>query len=166
MPTPLENIRRLREAIRVLEREITGQLRSETGCCGVSLAQCHTLLELDASGPLSLSSIAERFTLDQSTLSRTVDGMVRSGHLKRVVNPDDRRAVCVELAPLGKKKVAAIHSQCDKFYASLLNGLSTAQQKLVLDGVSALADGIRQQRRSSLAPCCASPSRKRQKKEA
>jgi DNA-binding MarR family transcriptional regulator len=166
MSTSIEKIRRLREALRVLEREITGQLRSETSCCGVSLAQCHTLLELDAAGPLSLSAIADRFVLDQSTLSRTVDGMVRSDLLKRIVNPEDRRAVRVELSASGKKAVAAIHAQCDKFYGSLLNGLSVTKQELLLEGVVALAEGIRKQRLSACSSACCASSPGKRKKEA
>lgn len=164
MSISIDSIRRFREAVRVLEREITGQLRSETGCCGVSLAQCHTLLELESAGSLSLSDLADRFALDQSTLSRTVDNMVRCGWLKRKVNPDDRRAVRLELTPSGQKKAQSIHAGCDEFYVQLFEALTPENRKMAYDGIVALADAMRSLKSPS---CCCSPKPKktRSKKE-
>jgi DNA-binding MarR family transcriptional regulator len=164
MTVSISRIREFREAIRLLEREITGQLRSETGCCGVSLAQCHTLLELDSAGPLSLSELAGRFALDQSTLSRTVDNMVREGWLKRAANPDDRRAVRLDLTASGKKKAQSIHAGCDEFYTRLFDGLSPKQRESALEGIVALAQGIRGLRNAP--SCCSVPTaQKRSRKE-
>jgi DNA-binding MarR family transcriptional regulator len=164
MTPTLATIRRFREAIRVLERETTGQLRSETNCCGVSLAQCHTLLELQSAEPISLTDLANRFALDQSTLSRTVEGMVRSGLLARIANPNDRRAIRIGLTPKGRKAAEEIHQRCDAFYASLLGDLSPAKQAVVLDGVIFLAEGIRQQRSKSCgSSCCSTPPKKKKK---
>jgi DNA-binding MarR family transcriptional regulator len=167
MTPTLASIRHFREAIRVLEREITGQLRTETGCCGVSLAQCHTLLELHSAEPISLTVLANRFALDPSTLSRTVEGMVRSGLLVRIADPDDRRAIRIGLTPNGRKAADEIHRRCDEFYASLLGDLSPAKQVVVLEGVIALAEGIRQQRsKSCVSSCCSTPPKtKKIKKE-
>lgn len=168
MRVALSTVRGFREAIRILEREITGQLRSETGCCGVSLAQCHTLMELDANGPLSVSALAGRFALDQSTLSRTIDGMVRSGMVERVTDPNDRRAIQVQLSAQGQEKVAEIHGRCDEFYESLLASFPREKQQVVLEGILALAEGIRKLLASPCATSCRKPSPKKtvKKKEA
>jgi DNA-binding MarR family transcriptional regulator len=164
MTPNLAAIRRLREAIRVLEREITGQLRSETAGCGVSLAQCHTLMELDSAEPISLTDLAQRFALDPSTLSRTVDGMVKSGLLVRIANPVDRRSVRIGLTPKGEKAAAGIHRRCDEFYSSMLEGLPAAKQSALLEGIAVLAEGIRDQRsRSRGSACCLKASKAKRK---
>ncbi len=43
---------------------------------GISLAQCHTLLEIEKSHEISISELANTLSLDKSTVSRTVDGLV------------------------------------------------------------------------------------------
>ncbi|HEY3416310.1 MAG TPA: hypothetical protein VGM23_05440, partial [Armatimonadota bacterium] len=52
-----------RRQLRALERELVRQLEADTSCCGVTLAQCHALLEL-ATAELSLSGLAAALDLD------------------------------------------------------------------------------------------------------
>lgn len=42
------DVRTFRAALRRLERNVAATLQSQASCCGVSVAQCHVLLELDA----------------------------------------------------------------------------------------------------------------------
>src|SRR5512133_88549 len=90
-------IRNFREKLRQLEREIGWQLKSDTECCGVTLAQCHILLEIGKSGEMSIVDLASTLGLDTSTLSRHVNGMVNIGLVDRVLNARDRRFVSISL---------------------------------------------------------------------
>ena len=96
-----------RRQLRVLEREVIRELEAQTDCCGVTLAQCHVLLEL-ADSILSLSGLSELLSLDRSTLSRTVDGLVKAGLVERSDDPSDRRTLRLVLTPAGTAKVAYI----------------------------------------------------------
>ena len=70
-------IRHFRSILRRLERITNTQLRN--CCAGVTLAQCLVLLEIDECGQLTMSRLATGLRLDNSTLSRTIDGLVRRG---------------------------------------------------------------------------------------
>jgi DNA-binding MarR family transcriptional regulator len=139
-----------RRQLRVLEREVVRQLEAETGCCGVTLAQCHTLVELAAS-ELSLTGLASALGLDTSTLSRTVDGLVRAGMVERSEDASDRRLLRLTLTPAGKAKVAYIDGMCNRYYGDLLAGMSQRDRQCVLRAVGLLAERMRSLRE---APAC------------
>ncbi len=65
----VEKVRFLREKLRILERESGGVFEEQEGCCGLTTAQCHTLLETGNRGPVSLVDLAQFLGLDTSTLS-------------------------------------------------------------------------------------------------
>jgi len=134
-----------RRHLRVLEREIVRQLEADTGCCGVTLAQCHALLELSAV-PSSLTSLATALELDISTLSRTVDGLVRAGLVERSDDVSDRRALRLSLTAAGAAKVAFIDETCNAYYAQLLAGMSEREQRCVLQAVGLLGERMRRLR--------------------
>lgn len=116
-------IREFRRYIREIERELEFQLKRQSGCCGVTMAQCHVLMELDDMGVTSIVDLAQRLRLDTSTLSRTVDSLVREGYVERTINPENRRFVLVKLADKGIEKTGEINAVCDGFYQDLFQGI-------------------------------------------
>jgi MarR family transcriptional regulator, organic hydroperoxide resistance regulator len=67
------------------------------------------LLMVEESGPCRLKDITGRVNLPLSTVSWTADRMVEKGFLKRREDPNDRRAVILELDERGRKAVAKFH---------------------------------------------------------
>ncbi len=133
-------IRELRRHLRVIEREVEYQLKSQTMCCGVTPAQCHALLELAELDGTSLMVLSERLKLDASTLSRTVDSLVRAGYVDRVVDPDNRRSVRLGLTAEGRQKVDFINDSCDRFYLELLQQVPKGRQSALADSIKRLAE--------------------------
>lgn len=159
-PVPVAAIQAFRSDLRVLEREAVRLLQAETACCGVTLAQCHVLLQLARTGSPSLSELAEGLALDKSTLSRTVEGLVKAGLVHRVVDPSDRRAVRLTCTPAGFANVASINESCDRRYAALLSRASEVRRQQIIDTVRFLADGLRGDRIRNDAragACCGVP---------
>ena len=154
-PTAVEEFRR---DLRVLEREFVRQLEGETTCCGVTLAQCHVLLELALSGP-SLTGLAAALDLDTSTLSRTVEGLVKAGLVERDKDPADRRAMRLALTPAGSARVASINRMCNQYYQALLEELTEEDQRQVVRAVRLLAGSMRRLRAAPLGEgvCCDVP---------
>lgn len=149
-------VRDFRRNLRALEREVVTQLEGETTCCGVTLAQCHSLLEL-ARGEHSLTTLADVLDLDRSTLSRTVETMVQAGLCERTAVADDRRAVKLTLSALGRSKVDTINRTCDAYYGKVLDQLSDADRQQVIRSVGVLADAMRRLRIEGKAqPSCCS----------
>ena len=60
---PANDERQLRELVRLLERKLGYLKDSEFTCCGVSLAQCHAMVEIGRANGLSLGNLAELLDL-------------------------------------------------------------------------------------------------------
>lgn len=132
-------VRVLRRHLRVIEREVERQLKGQTLCCGVTSAQCHVLLELADAGESSLVTLSERLKLDTSTLSRTVDGLVRTGYVDRITDPANRRYVLLGLTTKGKRKVDFIDRMSDRFYLELVGQVSKQRLAALMQSVELLA---------------------------
>jgi DNA-binding MarR family transcriptional regulator len=147
-------VRDFRANLRVLEREVELSMTSEAGCCGVTFAQCHLLLEVQRLGKTSVTGLASVFELDKSTLSRTVDAACRAGLIDRTVDPLNRRQQVISLTALGGEKADAINGLCDASYSRLFDFIPAGQRVLVVQSVAILAEAMRQKRRHPEAPCC------------
>jgi DNA-binding MarR family transcriptional regulator len=149
------DIRGFRKDLRIFERQVELSLQAQTECCGVTTAQCHLLLEAEERGESSVGELAAALELDASTLSRTVDGLVRKGFLSRREDPDNRRRQLVRLGAQGKKKAEEINALCDEFYRSLLRTLSSKDSAAVLKALPLFSAAIRSWRTgaTALPPC-------------
>jgi len=147
-------VRSLRAQLRVLEREIGRSLATQTDCCGVTMAQCHILLELDGAGCVNLKTLSERMELDKSTLSRTVDALVGLELVSRGEDPANRRQQIICLSDAGTLWVADVHRRCDAFYQRLLERIPAAKHGAVLESVSLLARSMVEQRKDSISIEC------------
>ena len=138
-------IREFRRYIREIEREVEYQLKDQSNCCGVTMAQCHVLMELDDMGTTSIVDLAKRLRLDTSTLSRTVDSLVREMYIDRTINPINRRFVEVKLTDKGQLKADDINNSCDSFYHELFQRVPGGQAS-IMDAVRWLSEVLAQKR--------------------
>ena len=135
-------IREFRDKLRKLEREIGWQLKSDTECCGVTLAQCHIIVEIGNTGETSVIDLATILGLDTSTLSRHINGMVNVGLASRVLNPKDRRYVSINLTEQGQKVYQSIEDICNTKYAKIFEHIPKEKHKQVLEGFNLLVDAF------------------------
>ncbi len=149
------SVREFRANLRVLEREVELSMTSEAGCCGVSFAQCHLLLEVERLGRTSVTALSSAQALDKSTLSRTVDIAFRAGLIHRIADPSDRRQQVISLTDRGREKVEEINRLCDASYRRLFDFIPADQRAAVIQSVATLAEAMRLKRRSPEAACCA-----------
>ena len=136
-------IRTFRRELRALERRVERALAEHSSCCGVTPAQCHAILALEEAGPSSLAEVAAALELDSSTISRTVDGLVKVGLADRREDPTNRRRAILSLSSAGRAAAARINEACDRYYRSLLSSLSEADARGVLRAVPILAEALR-----------------------
>jgi len=149
----IEKIRFLREKLRLLEREMNDPFGREAGCCGLTLAQCHTLLEVGYRGEVSLVDLASSFGLDTSTLSRMIQGLVVLGLVNRLTNEKDRRYVAISLTEQGRKLFDQIETTFNAYYSRVLEIISSEKRDAVIEGIGTFSDAIRKCNESS--KCCA-----------
>ena len=148
-----KEIRAFRKDLRVLEREVELTLTSQTGCCDITVAQCHLLLEVELCGQTSVTELAATLELDKSTLSRAVDGLCRVGLLDRVTDPENRRQQVISLTNQGKAKATAINRLCDTFYIRLLGSIPADERDSAVKSVSLLGKAMKTVRKEGGNPC-------------
>jgi DNA-binding MarR family transcriptional regulator len=139
----LLGVRRLREDLRVLERETGAPFEPDGACCGVTTAQCHTLLEIAARGPVSLAELAEALGVDASTMSRAVQGLVLIGLVAREASASDRRAVSITLTAQGRTVTKRIDRTFNTYLGAALAAVPADRRTAVLEGVGLLAAAVR-----------------------
>jgi DNA-binding MarR family transcriptional regulator len=149
----IAKIRLLRDKLRQVEREINDPFRTDGGCCGLSLGQCHTLLEVGNAGQVSLVDLASNLNLDTSTLSRTIQGLVMLGLVNRLTSDRDRRYVSISLTEQGRGVYDKIESTFNDYFARVIELIPADQRDAAIDGVTAFADALKAHNHS--ASCCA-----------
>ncbi len=75
------------------------------------LERSHYLLLLQLSeGPLSIGEIAERLLLDNSTVTRQINAMLKRQLLQKVPNPNDGRSALVSSTEKGQNLAEEMHA--------------------------------------------------------
>lgn len=111
---------------------------NEMSCCGITLAQCHALVEIGDAGALSLGDLAGRMSLDKSTLSRTVNNLVLRGYCEREEQPDDRRYIVIRLTQAGDQLYAGVKENLDGYFEKIYNAIPREKRKQVIESVELL----------------------------
>lgn len=91
----------------------------------LTTSQYGALLFLDSEQGQRLTYLSDRLILDKSTITRIVNQLEQNGLVRRVTDPEDRRAQRVVLTPRG---VERRHYACDAHEASLKSRLGALSQ--------------------------------------
>lgn len=118
----LEIIRKFRENLRILERELDMQNKS-CCCCGVTLSQCHLLLELDKTNNISLNELSEKLAIDKSSVSKTVENLVKANLIIRTIPKEDRRVTNLSLTKEGIEVCKKINTNNDEYFKGVLSSI-------------------------------------------
>jgi DNA-binding MarR family transcriptional regulator len=123
-------IRDFRRILRRFERLTNAQIKN---CCsGVTLAQCVVLLEVEEHGRPTMGQLASQLRLDNSTLSRTVDGLVGSGLVERLRDDRDRRVVWIRLTSQGNALCRSIHEENDTYCRRAFEKIAPSKRGMVI----------------------------------
>ena len=144
-----KTIELFRAKLREIERAIWVQTKSEALCCGVTLPQCHAIMEIGAAGELNLKELASRLRLDKSTLSRTVESLVQDGLAERTPSKEDRRATVIRLNEKGRAARDRINSTWNRICRNMFQGIPREKHDQLIESVSIVAE--------LLTGCCCSP---------
>lgn len=124
-------VRKFRDILRRFEREVFVQ-SSESCCSGVTLAQCHTLLEIESKNKETITELSKTLGLDKSTVSRTVDGLVNIGLIDRSIPIENRRMAELQLTDAGKNVCKTINCRNDDYFNDILSALTDNEQEELL----------------------------------
>jgi len=135
-------IQQFRKNLRKLEKKLAMQLKDDSFCCGITMAQCNTLLAIKTKGLTTVTELAAELELDKSTLSRTIDSLVANGSVCRETNTDNRRSQQISLTSHGEKVTDGINEQWNVYFASLFAAIPESKHQAVLEGIAILSDAI------------------------
>lgn len=137
-----EQSKLLRETMRHLERRIVMDENNLKSVCGISLTQCHAMVEIGRAGNLSVRSLSEKMGLDNSTVSRAVDALVEKGIAHRETDPSNRRYVTIFLTEKGLNEFRGIESSMDVYYEKLLDTFAEDKREQVLESIQMLLKAV------------------------
>ena len=137
------NSARLQESIRHLERKLGILDQNRFSCCGLaSLAQCHALVEIGRAESLSLIELAAMLDLDTSTMSRTVDKLVKGKLARREADENDRRYIRICLTSEGKKLYAVVEEEMAVYFEKILADIPPEKREMVVESLELLCGAI------------------------
>jgi DNA-binding MarR family transcriptional regulator len=120
------NVRSFRKILREFERLST--LQDNSCSQGITLAQCHVILEIEELGQASVGQLAINLGLDKSTLSRTIDALVTQGDVERREDMKDRRYTVITLTEKGQSVCDGINAANDRYYQHVFEQMPAEHQ--------------------------------------
>jgi DNA-binding MarR family transcriptional regulator len=112
--------------------------RCETLCLAqqdVTVAQAYTLLALPPDGDVTMNELSETMGLAASTMTRTMDQLVRKGLARRGHDAADRRVVCVALSAKGQQLRRTLDRAQRAFFQTTLKQLDADERASVVHGL-------------------------------
>ncbi|MBK1811061.1 MarR family transcriptional regulator [Clostridium sp. YIM B02505] len=138
----IDYAKQLRELIRVLERKLGILEDNGFSCCGITISQCHALVEIGRANSISLNQLAELLNLENSTMSRTVNNLVSNDLAKRDIDPQDRRYVTISLTDNGQKVYEGIEKDMNLYFKKIYDTIPQDKKKQVLESIEILLEAI------------------------
>lgn len=132
----------LRELVRVLVRRLGILEKSDFSCCGISLAQCHAVVEIGRRGKINLNDLAELLGVDKSTMSRTINNLVESGLAARDLDGGDRRYVVIQLTEAGERFFENTETGMEKYFQAVLSRIPEEKRGQILESLALLTAAI------------------------
>ena len=128
------------EALGRLLRQLTRATGGAEDVPPMTASQRIALVELGYDGPLRINDLAHRMGTSAPTASRAVDAL---GLVTRTADPEDRRALRLELSRSGRvMRDDRIHKATTAF-APALEALSDDERRTLLDFLTRMTDAMR-----------------------
>lgn len=136
----MDNIRSeiLRELTRVLIRNFGVLEKNEFSCCGITLAQCHALVEIVRAECISLIEPANLLGLDKSTMSRMIDNLLKVKMVIREIDSENRRYVNIRLSENGMKFLKETEKSMDEYFDEIFVSIPEEKREQVLESLQLL----------------------------
>lgn len=125
--------------IKLLVGRLARRLRQE-GTAGLTPSQLSVLASVDRLGPLQLGDLARVESVAPPTLTRSIAGLEEQGLVRRRSDPDDGRAVLVQVTGAGRSALRELRRARVAFLAERLAMLSDADRVMVARAVGLLAE--------------------------
>ncbi len=99
----------------------------------ISFPEIFVLRQLSSNEKPTMSELGRSISMDLSTLTRTVDKLVKKEFVARKRDPEDRRMVRVALTAKGQKIIKRFEQQRKKHIESILRQMTSQERKDLLN---------------------------------
>ena len=144
----------LQDALTELVKVVQFRDRDRACCYGLSVSQCYALRTVVRDGPLSVNELAAELVLEKSTASRLAAGLVDSGYVRKVPDPDDARSVRIEATPQGYSMHEQLGQDLAVQYGKLLSDFSWTERARVVEALRRLASAVSRGVETAGGRCC------------
>lgn len=125
--------------IKLLVGRLARRLRQE-GTAGLTPSQLSILASVDRLGPLQLGDLARVESVAPPTLTRFIARLEDEGLVRRHPDPDDGRAVLVQVTAAGRRALRELRRARVAFLAQRLATLSDGDRVVIARAVALLGD--------------------------
>lgn len=125
----------LKRAVRVATQQYDEALKPT----GLHVTQFTLLVSISLLAPASMSGIAEKLSLDQTTLSRNVQPLIKKGLLNLKLSPSDNRTRFITLTDKGETVIAEAYPKWLTAQRSLTKVLGRASYTQLLKATTIIA---------------------------
>ena len=133
---------RVLDPLGVLLRRLTRLAGSGEDEAPLTATQRIVLIELHDAGPLRLNALARLIGTSAATASRAVDMLVQMGLVVRLTDPDDRRAVQIDLSPDGRRSVDERKARIADAFAPAVAALDRSEQRELVRLLELMTDAL------------------------
>jgi DNA-binding MarR family transcriptional regulator len=106
--------------------------------------QVHIIMEISTKRFFRNGDLAKRLGVDPSTLTRTLEPLVKKEIVYRDLNPENRREVLIGLSDKGLLILKEINEKMNDVCAQILENVPNDQSEQVDNGIRLLLSAIRQ----------------------
>lgn len=135
--------------LRAVVGKLSRRLRPTFAGTGLTPTRVSVLFSVVRMGPLRLTELAEVEGLNPTMLSRVIAELAAQGLVRRVTDPQDRRAALVDATPEGKQLREQIISERSDVLSVQLSDLTAAERRALdeaLPILEALAERLKGRR--------------------
>ncbi|MFD0485054.1 MarR family winged helix-turn-helix transcriptional regulator [Kineococcus sp. GCM10028916] len=149
-PTPATPVPTHEQQLAALSDEVSRQVRAlhslkarmARGQSEVERAMHVVLFVLADAGPLRVSALAERLGTDPSTTSRQTGELVKRDLLRKLPDPDDRRASLLAVTDAGHDVVATMKQRRHEQLAAAVDGFDARELTVFTSLLARFVDGL------------------------
>ena len=117
--------------------DLQSLFRTSTKKLNVTLSQIILITSIPIDG-IDMSTLSYRIGVDNSTLTRLIDILMRNKVVRKIKNPKDGRSYIILLTNIGEKLQFKIDQQIDQFGSKLYSRIPIEDQDEVKETLSSL----------------------------
>jgi len=117
--------------------DLQSLFRTSSKKLNVTLSQITLISSIPVDG-INMSTLSHRIGVDNSTLTRLIDILIRNNFVRKDKNPNDGRSFIISLTNAGEKLQFRIEEEIDQFGSKLYNKIPIEDQDEIKEVLSSL----------------------------